>query len=130
MKMDKYVSSSLTKITKNVFDVEKVVVTILGDERTKAKRDNQAKDKRGKKKKKKVRRKLKESKSFLQGQLKDSFHGSNQDVFWKHSWWWTVLGLLNWVNDPENQEKIESFTTFLQDSVPVILAGFKRLNCF
>ena len=42
MKMDKYVSSSLTKITKNVFDVEKVVVTILGDERTKAKRDNQA----------------------------------------------------------------------------------------
>ena len=36
MKMDKYVSSSLTKITKNVFDVEKVVVTILGDERTKA----------------------------------------------------------------------------------------------
>ena len=42
MKMDKYVSSSLTKITKNVFDVEKVVVTILGDERTKAKRDNQS----------------------------------------------------------------------------------------
>ena len=41
-----------------------------------------------------------------------------------------VLGLLNWVNDPENQEKIESFTTFLQDSVPVILTGFKPLLLF
>ena len=36
-----------------------------------------------------------------------------------------VVGLLNWVNDPQNQEKIESFTTFLQDSVPLILTGFK-----
>ena len=41
-----------------------------------------------------------------------------------------VLGLLNWVNDPENQEKIDSFTTFLQDSVPVILAGFAALIAF
>ena len=31
------------------------------------------------------------------------------------------------INDPENQEKIESFTTFLQDSVPVILVGLLRL---
>ena len=41
MKMDKYVSSSLEKITKNIFDIEKVVVTILGDERTKAKKDKE-----------------------------------------------------------------------------------------
>ena len=38
--------------------------------------------------------------------------------------------MLNWVNDPENQEKIDSFTTFLQDSVPVILAGFAALIAF
>ena len=37
MKMDKYVSSSLEKITKNINDIEKVVVTILG-EKTKQKK--------------------------------------------------------------------------------------------
>ena len=37
---------------------------------------------------------------------------------------------MNWVNDPENQEKIESFTTFLQDSVPVILSRFYALIAF
>ena len=41
-----------------------------------------------------------------------------------------VVGLLNWVNDPQNQEKIESFTTFLQDSVPLILTGFAALIAF
>ena len=41
MKMDKYVSSSLEKITKNINDIEKVVVTILGAEKTKAKKDKE-----------------------------------------------------------------------------------------
>ena len=71
----------------------------------------------------------KESKGFLKDfKPKDSFHGSNQEVLWKHSCGGAVVGLLNWVNDPQNQEKIESFTTFLQDSVPLILTGFAALD--
>ena len=133
MKMDKYVSSSLTKITKNIFDVEKVVVTILGDERTKAKRDNQARrDAKRKEKEEAGEKKVaKESKGFLQGfKPKIPFMDQIKRYFGNILAGGAVLGLLNWVNDPENQEKIESFTTFLQDSVPVILAGFAALVAF
>ena len=67
--MDKYVSSSLTKITKNVFDVEKVVVTILGDERTKKKEIiRQKMMQRGKKRRTGEKKVMKESKSFLKTQ--------------------------------------------------------------
>lgn len=133
MMMDKYVSSSLTKITKNIFDIEKVVVTILGDEKTKAKRDNQAIRDAKRKEKEEAGEKAvaKKSKSFLQGfKPKIPFMDQIKTYFGNILAGGAVLGLLNWVNDPENQKKIDSFTTFLQDSVPVILAGFAALIAF
>lgn len=133
MKMDKYVSSSLTKITKNIFDVEKVVVTILGDEKTKAKRDKQAiLDAKRKEKEEAGEKKVaKESKGFLKDfKPKIPFMDQIKRYFGNILAGGAVLGLLNWVNDPENQKKIDSFTTFLQDSVPLILAGFAALIAF
>ena len=87
---------------------------------------------RGKKKKKQVRRKLQKNlRVSLQGfSSKIPFMDQIKRYFGNILAGGAVLGLLNWVNDPENQEKIESFTTFLQDSVPVILAGFAALIAF
>ncbi len=133
MKMDKYVSSSLTKITKNIFDIEKVVVTILGAEKSKAKKDKEARRDAKRKAKEEAGEKevAKESKGFLQGfKPKIPFMDQIKRYFGNILAGGAVLGLLNWINDPENEGKIDSFTTFLKDSVPAILAGFAALIAF
>jgi len=128
--MDKFVSSSLQKIAKNINDVEEVVVTILGAEKTKAKSDRTSRLlARRKEKEESSEKKVKEdSRGFLKDFKPEiPFMEQIQRYFGNILAGGAVLGLLNWVKDPENEGKIESFTTFLEETAPVILGAFAAL---